>query len=74
MILDPPIPIPKLSHEETNFYKRTLFQNYVYSFAFSEGNSQEDCTNSSLSKDLSELLTNIGSSTDELIKEVLFVL
>ena len=45
-----------------------MFQNYVYNFAFSEGNSQDDSAYVDI--ELSKLLTNIGSLTDELTKEV----
>ncbi len=65
----PPLPMPKLTRDEFNAYKKTLVQDHIYEFIFHESDSQ--CSTATSSPQLSPLSTvNEGERNEELIREI----
>lgn len=80
--LDPPLPIPELTRDEFNAYKRTLLQEHLYELIFKESQSSSTASNSlslmelpslgpsSENNDLSAHMQVLETSGFELIAEV----
>jgi hypothetical protein len=70
-ILEPPLPIPTLSRDEFNAYKKTILQEYFYELIFHESDSEVQTCCSSPPGDFLELETPGNGKFEYLISQAL---